>query len=398
MASFSFEALSAEGRTVRGVLEANSPRAVREQLRQQGLTPLAVEAIETARRPQGPRLPPHALAGLLRRMATLTGAGIPITDALDTLTRQSGGGALQSLLRALRATVAEGESLGTSLARYPQAFPEAVSAAVAAGESGGRLPQVLEQLANAAERGQHLQQRLLAALAYPAVLALVAAAVCVLLLVWVVPQLAGAYLQAGVPLPPLTRALLALADGVNQGWPWLLLLLAGLVLGASLAWQRPEVRLYCAAGLLRLPVIGDVILAQAATRLTRGLALMLGGGVPVVEALRIAAAMVAHPVLAARLQTAREAVTGGATLAQALETTRILPPLTIDLVSTGEATGRLPALLERAADSEEMELASRIDLAVALLEPALVVMVGTVVLVIVLAVLSPLAGLYDQIG
>lgn len=398
MPRFRYQALSAQGQEQTGAIEAAHERAARESLRTQGLTPLSLTLLAPRVVGTQLRLREPVLAACLRRLATLVGAGIPVTDALHTLARQSSQPAEQTLLKALAATLEEGGTLGAGLAKWPEVFPATLVASVAAGERGGRLALVLEQVADATERERLRGHRLLAALVYPAVLFVVAIAVAMLMLLWVLPQLAEAYTQAGVALPALTRMLLALGAGLEQSWPVFVLLLLG---GAfALPWivRIPGLRGRIADWGLYLPVFGAVMRAQTGVRLTRGLALMLQGGVPMIEALAIAQGLVAAPSLANRLARVREAVTGGMGLAPALAKEAVLPPMALDLIAAGEASGRLPALLERAATTEETELAARMDLALALVEPVLVVLIGVIVLVVVLAVLSPLAGLYDLVG
>lgn len=398
MPSFRYEALAPDGRHIRGQSEAGSADGLRAQLRAEGLLPLALHEALPGARGQAPRLDASRRTVLLQRLATLIGAGLPITDALATIGRQSAHTAERRCVQALAAAVAEGSGLGAAMAHLPGCFPEVVSAAVRAGEGGGQLTEVLERLAATGQRGLALERRLLAALAYPAVLLLVALGVCLLMVLWVVPQLAEAYALAGVPLPLTTRVIAGLADWVSAHAAWLAVAGALVLAGAGHALRDAHWRLGLAALSLRLPVVGVVLRTRAAVRLCSCLSLMLAGGVPMVDALRIAADLLGAPALRAQLLGVRMAVVGGSSLAQALEPTRLLPPIALDLVTTGEAGGRLPMLLERAATALEEELRAQVEVSLALLEPLLVVAVGLVVLVVVWSVMGPLAGLYGLAG
>jgi general secretion pathway protein F len=397
MPSFRYEALAADGRRIRGDAEASSAEGLRNRLRAEGLSLLSLQerAASTA---EGPRLSAGERTALLQRLATLNGAGLPLADSLASMARQSSSRRERDCVQRLLSQVAEGRGLGSAMAQLPRCFPEVVSAAVAAGEGGGRLSEVLETLAAAGLRGQALERRLVAALAYPAVLLVVSFGVCLLLLAWVVPALAEAYAQAGVALPWSTRMVSGLSSLLVTHA--LTLALGALVLLTALVWllSDPARRTVCAGWLLSWPLIGPTLRTRAAVRLCSGLALMLAGGVTLLESLRIASGLLGHPLLGRRLLAVHAEVAAGSSLARALEGSGLLPPIALDLVATGETTGRLPALLERAASALENELRARVDIALALLEPLLVVAVGAVVLLVVLSVMSPLAGLYELAG
>jgi general secretion pathway protein F len=394
MPVFAYRALSTAGRSERGVVDADSSRGAWQVLRARGLYPTDLS--------EGPaaapgRVPAADLAAATRQLATLVDGGLPVAEALEAVADAGAPSALSQALTVARAQVCEGGSLGDALAASPHVFPPLFCDLVRAGEASGALGAVLDRLARHVETAAATRARLRAALTYPAVVLLASAAVLAFVVAWVVPQITRLFTETGTPLPLPTRLLLgAVTFARATWWAWLLGIAAGVL--AFRRWtERPSGRARLDAALLRLPVVGPTLAGAAVARLARTMATLLLGGVPLELALGLAAPAAGNQRITAATAAARDAVRRGQALAPALADTGVFPSLLVRLAATGERTGELAAALERAADAEEARVASAVATATALVEPALVVVMGAVVLVLVLAILLPILTL-DPVG
>lgn len=394
MGAYEYTALDGDGRERKGLLEGEGPRQVRQRLREQGLSPLEVtEAAERERRPRaGGRggIGATDLAVATRQLATLVRSGLPLEEALRTVARQVERPRVQGVLLAVRSRVMEGHSLAAGLADFPRVFPDLYRATVAAGEQSGHLDVVLERLADFTERRQQLRQKFMLALFYPALLTLVAVVVVIALLTYVVPEVVRVFENIGQQLPWLTRTLIALSEFLRGNGLLLLIGLAALVAAGVLALRRPAVRHATHLLLLRLPLSGRLIRGVNTARFARTLSILAASGVPVLEALRIAAGVLGNlPMRAAVEETAARVREGGG-ISRALERSGFFPPMTVQLIASGEHGGNLEEMLERAADHQERELETLVAALMGLFEPLLILVMGAVVLVIVLAILLPI--------
>lgn len=413
MPAFEFQALDPAGREQRGVLEADSPRQVRQLLRDRQWLPVSVlevgERRGTAAQPamQPPitstlerlrrnlREPPARISGrdlalVTRQLATLVRAALPLEEALQAVAQQTDRPATQRILTGVRARVMEGDSLATALGGFPRVFPEIYRATVGAGEQSGRLDTVLERLADYTERRDQLQQRVLGALLYPIVLTAMCVVVVAGLLTYVVPQVVAVFESGGNSLPWLTRALLAVSAFLRE-WGLLLLLLTALGGFAFMRWLRAKAARRRFEGLLlRLPLLGRLLRSLGAARFTRTFSILTGSAVPALEGLRIAGATVGNLPMSEAIETAAERVREGAPIGRSLAASGLFPPLTVHLISSGESSGRLEEMLGRAADAEERELDRLLTALVGLLGPLLIVAMGVLVLLIVFAMLQPI--------
>ncbi|MFB9068208.1 type II secretion system inner membrane protein GspF [Pseudofulvimonas gallinarii] len=402
MPAFEYQALDNDGRRRKGVIEADSPRGARALLRERGLSPLAVDAAASDARPGQVlfrrRLGGGALALLTRELATLLAAGLPIEEALGALAEQAEDPHQRGVLANLRARVREGSSLAAALAEQPGQFPEYFRASVAAAEQSGRIDSVLARLADYAESHAALRRRVWMALLYPLLLTGVALMVVAGLLLYVVPQVIEVFSSLNRELPWLTRALIALSEALPRFGPWLLALavLAGVGIRALL--RDPARRASWQSLLLRLPLIGRLRLALDTSRFTRTLGLLTGSGVPMLDALRMATGTAGLLPLRQALERAGARVREGAGLAVSLAESRLFPPVTLRLIGNGERAGRLPAMLDQAADHEATLLENRLSTFVAVLGPAMILLVGVLVLAIVLAILLPIFELNTLLG
>jgi len=404
VAAFRYAAAEASGKEVVGVLEADSARAARQALRGQGLVPLQVQAVGNESRRTGtpgvraPRLSEADLAVLTRQFASLLGASLPIADALSVLVEQAEKQSRRELLAGVRTEVLAGASLSQALARHPRQFPEIYRAIIAAGEESGRLAAVLSSLADFIEERARLQQKVVLAFIYPVVVVCIALLVITGMLTYVIPQVTQVFTQSHQALPLLTRAMIALSDFLRS-WGWLLLLV---LLAAGEAARRAlrieSLRLAWHRRVLSLPVAGTLARTINTARFASTLSLLVGSGVPMLRALQAAGQTVGNLALRQRVVEAAQRVREGSSLARALRAegtgreagTRLFPPVLIHLIGAGEATGQLTQMLARAAEMHSREAERRALLFTSLLEPALIVGMGFIVLAIVLAVLMPI--------
>ncbi|MFW5452135.1 type II secretion system inner membrane protein GspF [Thioalkalivibrio sulfidiphilus] len=404
MPAFEYIALNPKGREVRGVLEGDTPRQVRQQLREGGLTPLEVEEVKSreGRRVRMPGLgrgiSAMDLALLTRQLATLVRSGLPIEEALGTVARQSEKPRIRSMLMAVRTRVMEGHTLARGLSDFPHVFPDIYRTTVEAGEQSGHLEVVLERLADYTENRQQMRQKIQLALFYPAILTTMALLVTIALLAYVVPEVVQVFEGIGQELPWLTRTLIAVSDGLRDYGLWMLL---GLVLaGMAAGWllKKPGPRTAWHRVILRLPLAGRMARGMNTARFARTLSILSASGVSVLEALRISAQVVASLPMRDAIQTVAQRVREGSGIGNALERTGYFPPITVHLIKSGEASGSLDAMLERAAVNQERELEARIGMIMGILEPVLILVMGLVVLVIVLAILLPIFELNQLVN
>ena len=397
MAAFRYEAVDAQGRLTRGALEADSARGARDQLRSQGLTPTAVTASAGFDGLAATRLSPTELTMLTRQWASLAQAGMPVDQALAAVAEQAETPRVRKLVSALRGHVEAGEALPSALARFPRTFLPLYRGLVAAGADSGRLADVLARLADYLEGRQALRQKLTVALIYPVLVTIVALAVIAVLLVYVVPQVVSVYQQSRQTLPGLTRALIAASDFFRAtAWAWLVAAIA-IPLAVAFANRREAFRASMHATLLGLPAIGRLLKSLDTARFASTLAILGGSGTPLLRALDAAANVMRMQPLASAARDAAALVREGVPLARALREQRVFPPVLTHLVANGEQTGRLSEMLVRAAGELERDAETRLAWLAALLQPALIVVMGSIVLVLVLAVMLPIVSMNQLI-
>ena len=404
MPAYRFEALQHDGTSRTGVLEADSIKAARQQLRQQSLVPLTVQAIARShadadlpwwQRPlgRGRVFNSRQRAIFTRQLAGLVGSGLPLERALAALADEAEQEPQRLLLADIRAEVNGGSPLGKALALHPQDFPAIDRAVISAGEQGGQLGAVLEQLADDLEEQQQLRARLMGAALYPAVVTLVALAIIVFLVTSVVPQVAAVFAGTQRQLPWLTQAMLGLSDFVRH-WGWLVLgLMLAAALGLRMALRQSALRERWDAAWLRLPVLGRLALGYNSARFAATLAMLVSAGVPILKALQAAAETLSNTALRADALQALVRVREGAPLAMALAQEGRFPGLLSMFIRLGEQTGQLPQMLRRGAAQLAGEVQRRALALATVLEPLLIVLMGLIVMMIVLAVLLPIMQL-----
>ena len=393
MEAFQYQALDAAGRTVSGVVQADTARQARMQLRAQGLLPSTigqVHARERARQVWARGISSAELSLVTRQMATLLESGLTMEQALNALIEAATEPVTREVLTGVKTEVTAGRSLAGALGAYDKSFPDFYRALVHGGEESGALPTVLQHLADYLDARQALKQKTGLALLYPVLVTIVAIAIVTGLLVYVVPQVVQVFQQSRQSLPLLTRALIALSDFLRGAWPYLVVIVGGGFAAARLALRRDETRRSWHALLLRMPWLGSLIRGVNTSRFASTLAILVGGGVPLLSALASGARVMTNMVLREAVERAIERVREGASLARALGETRAFPPLLIHLVASGEVSGKLEQMLERAAHLETQALERRLAVFLTLLEPVMILVMGGVVLMIVLAILLPI--------
>jgi general secretion pathway protein F len=402
MATFEFQALTATGKKQKGQMEADSARQVRQRLREEGLTPLAVESVtEATQKPAfqllQSKIKTADLALVIRQLYTLLSAGKPLAEALHTVAKQSETKRVRRFLTGLYQAVSEGHSFAQALRQSPFQVPEELIATVAAGEESGHLEHVLSRLADTIELQEKLAKKMKSALIYPSVMVAVALSIVVFLITFVVPKLTQAFSSLDRALPPLTQGLIDVSDFMQSHWLALLLGLVGVIGIYRALMQRPQWRERIQRFWLRMPLIRRFLIYATSARWARTLGVLLESGVPALEALRISSEVITLLPLKKRVEAMREQVRKGSAISQAMKEAQFFPPLLISLVETGEGNGQVAQMLIKGAERYEEDVATSAQTLLALLEPLLIVVMGGIVLVIVLAIMMPIFEM-NQLG
>ena len=404
MAAFEYLAFDDQGRRQKGLIEADTAKQARQQLRGMGLTPAELEELrgESATQENGlqrhrDRIPVSTLALVTRQLATLISAGQPVESALLAVSRQTPKPAARKILLAVRARVLEGHALSDALREYPRVFDAMYCASLHAGEQSGLLDVVLERLADYMESRQQLQQKTALALIYPLLLTVVSILLVTGLLTFVVPQIIQVFEGFDQELPVLTRGLIVVSDFFKDWGVYLLIALILLVLLYRQAMKSERLRLLRDRLLLRLPMIRYLVRLSATSRFTRTMSLLVSSGVPALDAMQISTEVISNQPIRSAVLKAAERVREGGNIADALTESGYFSPLVLQLVANGEASGKLGEMLERAARAEESEFENVTALFLGIFEPAMILVMGLVVLIIVLAILLPIFDMNDLI-
>jgi general secretion pathway protein F len=400
MAGFEYLALDPKGRTVRGVIDGDAERQVRGVLRERGLTPLSVGAIREQQNRPGDKTTPglrlrrgisgNDLALLTRQFATLVRAGLTLEECLNALIEQTDKPRARHVLAGVRGRMIEGQSLARSMASFPQAFPDIYRVMIDAGEQSGKLVEVLERLADYTENRQSLRQSVTLAFIYPVLVTVVAISVVTLLLVYVVPQVTRVFANTGQTLPLVTRILIGISDAARAGGLIGLIAVAVGVIALIAALRNPAIRHRWHLTMLRLPIVGRIVRGINAARFADTLGILTASGIPLLPALQSAVPVVNNLPMRGAVEEALKQVREGGSLSRALGKTKLFPPLVVHLIASGEASGRLDAMLARAAEAQSRELQNWVRALTSLLEPVLILVMGAIVLFIVIAILLPI--------
>jgi general secretion pathway protein F len=405
MGAFEYTALDSAGRSRKGVMEGDTARHVRSLLRERQLLPLTVEQVaeQESKRQRGSHfgfargVSVTDLSLLTRQLATLAKAGLPLEEALLAVSQQTEKPRVQSILLGVRAKVVEGHTLATGLADFPRVFPEIYRATVSAGEQSGHLDAVLERLSDYTESREQIRQKVLGALLYPIVLTLMCFGIVSILLAYVVPKVTDVFEVQHAKLPLATRVLVGISNFLRDDGLYLLI---GLAVAGFIFWRAMKSPLKLRRFhilLLRIPVAGRILRGFNTARFTRTLSILVASAVPVLDSLRIASEVVTNLPMRDAVNDAAARVREGAPIGRSLAASRLFPPMTIHLISSGESSGELQAMLERAATNQERELEALLAALVGLLGPLLIVGMGLIVMGIVFAMLLPIFELNQLI-
>jgi general secretion pathway protein F len=394
--AYEFVALDKSGKESRGLIEGDTPKHVRQLLRERHMYPVRVT--EVAQREAKRQttfslrrgLSPGELALITRQMASLSQSGLPLEEVLLAVSQQNDNPRTKSILLGVRSKVMEGHTLADGLTDFPQAFPELYRATVAAGEQSGHLDVVLERLADYTEARQELRQRITNAMIYPAALIVMALAIISFMLATVVPRIVNVFENTSAELPGLTRGLIATSDFLRDNWLLLLIGVGAALWGLWWLLQKDGPRRRYHRFLLRMPIAGRLTRGINTARFTRTFSILAGSGVPVLEAMNISAEVIENLPMRDAVNEATLRVREGAGISRSLAASKLFPPMMIHLVSSGEAGGRLEEMLARSASGQEREVDGLIAALLGILQPLLIVVMGAIVMVIVLAILLPI--------
>lgn len=405
MAAFEYQALDARGKSSKGVLEADNARHARQLLRERKLTPVSIELasqqekiIASGRNWFQSGISAADLALITRQIATLVEAALPIENALLAVAEQCEKPRLRNMMMGVRSKVVEGYSLAEGLAEFPHVFDRLFRSMVAAGEKSGHLDAVLNRLADYTEQRQHMRSQLLLALMYPLIMAIVAVAVISILLVAVVPKIVDQFSHLGQTLPWSTKFLIASSEFLSQNGLYLLVLIGLTIVAVRKTLKNPRVRLKFDAKLLQLPVIGRVARGINTARFARTLSILNASAVPLLEAMRISGEVLENTYMRQMLVEAALRVREGTSLRTALEQTKLFPPMMLHMVASGEKSGQLDGMLERAANSQDKEFETQVSVSLKIFEPVMLIVMAVVVLFIVLSILQPILAMNNLVG
>ena len=404
MGAFEYTALDAQGRERKGLIEGDTPKHVRQLLREKQLLPMEIqESAQTELKRSRAKglfkrgLSTLDLALLTRQLATLLRSGLPLEESLQAVAEQTEKPRVQRIILGVRSKVVEGHPLADGLRDFPQAFPEIYRATVSAGEQSGKLDHVLERLSDYTESRQVMGQQVSNAMVYPIVLMVLSCAIVSFLLAYVVPQVVAVFESGKQELPLATRILIGASDLIRNYW-YYAVAAAALGTWAFLRWLKaPEARLRFDRFLLRLPLVGKLIRGLNTARFARTFSILTASAVPVLEALRISADVVNNLPMKNAVSDAALRVREGAPIGKSLAARRLFPPMMIHLISSGESSGELEKMLERAATNQEREMDGLLATLTNLLGPFMVVFMGAVVMFIVIALLLPIFQLNDLV-
>ncbi|MDP4535620.1 type II secretion system inner membrane protein GspF [Alkalimonas collagenimarina] len=405
MAAFEYQALDGRGRKSKGVLEADNARQARQLLRERKLTPLTVEvasrqekAISASKSWFKRKIPTAELALITRQLATLVAAALPIENALLAVAEQCEKPRLKNMLMGVRSKVVEGYSLAEGLAEFPHVFDHLYRSMVAAGEKSGHLDQVLNRLADYTEQRQHMRNQILMASIYPVVMVFVAIAVIAILLSAVVPQITEQFEHMGQQLPLLTRFMIGASDVVRSYGIWILLSILLLAVLIERLLRRKDMRYRYDQFLLSSALVGKVIRSINTARFARTLSILNASSVPLLEAMRISGDVLSNSYMKQAVAEATLKVREGSSLRNALEQTKLFPPMMLHMIASGEKSGQLNTMLIRTADTLDREFEMTMTVTLEIFKPVVVITLAIIVFLIVLAILLPILELNHMVG
>ncbi|MCW8450902.1 GspF family T2SS innner membrane protein variant LspF [Legionella quinlivanii] len=398
MAAYQYLALNKSGSNAKGVIEADSERQARQLLREKGLIPTQIKAVHKQQTHVKGRLSAQDLSLLTRQLATLLAAGIPVEESLQGVSEQTEKDKARELVIGVRAKVLEGYSLAQALGEFPNAFPELYRATVGAGEQTGRLDMVLEKLADYTENQQETRQKIQQALIYPSLMIIVSTAIISFLLAFVVPKIIEVFTSSGQTLPEMTKLLITFSDFIKHYGLYVVGSIVLLIFGFRRSLRNIKIKTGWHKLLLRLPVISYLSRSVNVARYIHTFGILFAAGVSVLETMRVSASLITNLVMRQAFDVAATRVREGTSISHALKETGFLNPMAIHLIASGEKSGQIATMMERAASHMDAEVRRLIDTALTLLEPLVILMMGAVVLFIVLATLLPIFSMEQLVS
>ncbi len=404
MGAFEFVAIDKAGKESKGLLEGDTPKHVRQMLRERQLLPVKVTEVARKESRQTTTLTlrrgisASELALLTRQLATLTQSGLPLEEALLAVSQQNENPRVKSILLGVRSRVMEGHTLADGLGDFPHAFPELYRATVSAGEQSGHLDAVLERLAEFTESRQVLQQQVRNAMIYPIALVVTAVAIISFMLAYVVPKVVYVFESYNQQLPLLTRIMIGSSDFLREHWFLLIVGIVAVVFGIRQLLKREGPKRRYHHLLLRLPIVARLTRGINTARFTQTLSILAGSGVPILESLRISGQVVGNVPMREAIEESSLRIREGAMISKSLAASGLFPPMTVHLIASGEAGGRLEEMLSRAATNQEREVDSLIATLLGIMQPLLVIVMALIVLLIVLAILLPIFEINNLIA
>lgn len=398
MGAYSYQALNKKGNNSKGVIEADSERQARQLLRDQGLLPTQIQAINKRQSQNKQSIASQDLSLLTRQLATLLSAGIPVEESLKGVAEQSEKSKVRELIIGVRSKVLEGYSLAQALGEFPNAFPELYRATVGAGEQTGRLDLILEKLAEYTEAQQNTKHKIQQALIYPALMIVVSVSIVSFLLAFVVPKIIEVFSSSGQSLPPMTKALMTISGFIQSAGLYVLVVLVLLVVGFRQSLKNIKIKRIWHSFLLKLPIIAYLVRSTNGSRYIHTFGILFLAGVNILETMRVSASLVNNVIMQNAFDTAANRVREGSGISIALQDSHFLSPMAIHLIASGEKSGQIAEMMQRAASHLDKEVKRLIDTALTLLEPMVILLMGGVVLFIVLATLLPIFSMEQLVA
>jgi len=409
MATFEYQALDAKGKTVKGITAGDHLKQVRAELRAQGLVPLEVKSVSESAlvnkagdgKASGARrmkINTNNLSIITRQMATLLESGMTVEETLSAVIKQSEGRKIKTVISDIRSLVTEGYSLSDAVALHPNSFPEIYRASISAGEQSGTLDSVMERLADYLEDSYTMQQKVRQAVAYPIFLFVLCGIILVILIAVVVPKVVGVYLDSNLELPFLTKVVIALSDFMIAYGIYLGIAIVLIIIAVRTIFRKDGPKLWLHTVYLKMIGVRKMIQNIDSARMSRTLSIMVGSGVPILASMRASEGVMSNRLLQNDLKFATEEVAQGVSIGRALARNGNFPPLLVHMVSSGENSGRLGHMLDKAASATETEMQTRIGMMVSLLGPMMILVMALMVLIIVLSILLPMIELQNNIS
>ncbi|KAA1149688.1 type II secretion system protein GspF [Pseudoalteromonas sp. FUC4] len=410
MAAFEYRALDGRGKEKKGILEADTAKQIRQTLRDQKLTPLeVVPAAQSDKQVKGEKAPllggffkptisTSDLALITRQLATLIQSALPVEGAVMAVAEQCEKPRLKRMLMSVRSKVVEGYTLADGLSEFPHVFDDLYRAMVAAGEKSGHLDQVLNRLADYTEQRQHMRSQITQAMVYPIILVVFAIGIVSVLLGTVVPKILKTFEKTKQVLPWTTEWVMAGSHFVQNYWFISLIAITAIAIGIKHALKQPKIRFWWDDRVLHMPGIGKVARGINTARFARTLSILSSSSVPLLEGMRISGGVLVNEKIKKAVADASDRVSEGASLRAALQQTKLFPPMMLHMIASGEKSGELEQMLERAANNQDREFESMVNVSLKLLEPAMIASMAVIVLFIVMAILQPIMAMNKAVG